>query len=222
MKLIVFLIAFFQGLFQKSQWCHQSAPERHVWRFHSALWGQWCRKQGDGQRWPVFSKQLICHPLLPVFVHKVCPCRHGGEVLPPGRGAVLQDPGVHYRKREDDPGRCWPVCESSTWRHVLGSAQQQGWDGRWRLNTNREYSVEAADNLPDRQNSGPIVCKTTSEQLSSTGVRTCVCSSVYSGAGRLPPLPAGLLPGDRHLLLQTSRRLPQHHQHLPAPCLSLL
>lgn len=50
----------------------------------------------------------------------------------------------------------------------------------------------------------------------------CVCVSVYSGAGRLPSLPARLLSGDRHLLLQTSRRFPQLDRHLPAPRLSLL
>lgn len=46
--------------------------------------------------------------------------------------------------------------------------------------------------------------------------------SVYSGAGCLPSLSACLLPGDCHLLIQTSRRFPQLDQYLPAACLSLL
>lgn len=43
--------------------------------------------------------------VLPVCVNKVSPDRVGSEVLPPGGGALLQDPGVHHRAREDDPGR---------------------------------------------------------------------------------------------------------------------
>lgn len=45
---------------------------------------------------------------------------------------------------------------------------------------------------------------------------------MYSGAGCLPSLSACLLPGDCHLLIQTSRRFPQLDQYLPAACLSLL
>lgn len=34
------------------------------------------------------------------------PRRNGSEVFPPGGGALLQDPGVYHREREDDSGKC--------------------------------------------------------------------------------------------------------------------
>lgn len=114
------------------------------------------------------------------------PRRNGSEVLPPGGGAILQDPGVHHREREDDSGECWLVSECHTWQEVVSV-------GIWMLIL-------------------PTFCLNWfSESF-----------SVYSGAGCLPSLSAHLLFGDRHLLIQTSRRFPQLDQHLPAASVSLL
>ena len=41
------------------------------------------------------------------------PSRRGCEVLPAGRGAVLQDAGGYRGAGEDDPGRDRPLCESA-------------------------------------------------------------------------------------------------------------
>ena len=132
------------------------------------------------------NKTYMCSVRL--YLSKCSSCRNGGEVLPPGGGALLQDPGVHHWEREDDTGRRRPVGEyfslyakASYWQMFIWSTWATDWD-----------------------------------------LVVCLCVPVYPGAGRLPSLAARLLPGDRHLLLQTSRWFPQPDRHLPASSLSLL
>lgn len=55
------------------------------------------------------NKTYTCSSRL--YLSKRCSCRNGSEVLPPGGGALLPDPGVHHWEREDDTGRRRPVGE---------------------------------------------------------------------------------------------------------------